>query len=449
VRFADFDALLFGPQQGTTLRLERTGPANIAATNPGLTTVDLRVVRTGTNYSFEYRADESQPWNVVHSYSTATTPTHAGFVAKTWNANVGLVVDVDRLGLNELPPQAIANANSLSGPAPHTVDFSSTSFDPDGPFLAHSWDFGDGGSSTEQNPSHQFLAPGPYEVVLTVADGSGYTATDTLSVFAEGNQPPTAQIDSPVDALEFINDGISPLALEGLGTDPDDLPDSLVFDWSIDLHDGASFTAGYFTPSPGSSSSFVPDVVDSGQGVTWDVILTVTDPGGLSAADTVTIIDATLPPLALLDLRATLADGLAPPNVPGAASPWVNLGSVGSAADATLQNFGGATGWAGDGAAGEPWRLEFDGIDDVVSVGAATLPGLDQGASLEMWVQFPADTQSRSYLAEWLEDTAAPFPGMSLAVEAGQLRIFLGSWVDLSPAAPSWGRARRRISAPN
>ncbi len=30
-----------------------------------------------------------------------------------------------------------------------------------------SWDFGDGGSSTEQNPSHTYTTPGVYSVRLT------------------------------------------------------------------------------------------------------------------------------------------------------------------------------------------------------------------------------------------------------------------------------------------
>jgi PKD repeat protein len=441
VRFADFDALLFGPFRGTSLRLERTGSGNLASLTNSSTTMDLRVVRSGQDYSFEFREDASQPWQVVTVYSASETPTHAGLVAKTWDPNVGLVMDVNRLGLNELPPVAVAGADELTGQAPHTVQFTSTSFDPDGPYLTHAWDFGGGGASTESDPSFEFATPGTYDVVLTVTDGAGYADADTLSILVEGNLPPAAEITAPLDGLQFVNDGISPISLTGLGSDPDDVPDSLVLTWSVDLNDGGAVTSGYATPPAGASSSFVPDVVDAGQGVSWDVILTVTDTEGLAASDTVTIFDATLPPLALLDLRASLADSLGPPVVPGAQSPWVNLGSAGSAAAATLLNFGGATGWAGTGGVGDPWRLEFDGVDDVVTLPGGTLAGLDQGASIEMWVRFPADVQARSYLVEWLEDTAAPFPGMSLAVENGQLRIFLGTWVDLAPVQPNrWSR---------
>ena len=40
------------------------------------------------------------------------------------------------------------------------------------------WDFGDGATSTEQNPAHTYIAPGTYTVNLTAtnADGSS-TAT--------------------------------------------------------------------------------------------------------------------------------------------------------------------------------------------------------------------------------------------------------------------------------
>ena len=39
------------------------------------------------------------------------------------------------------------------------------------------WDFGDGTTSTEQNPTHMFPAPGSYPVILTVGDAEGNTST--------------------------------------------------------------------------------------------------------------------------------------------------------------------------------------------------------------------------------------------------------------------------------
>ncbi len=60
-----------------------------------------------------------------------------------------------------------------------TADFTDQSSDPDGTVESWSWDFGDGATSTAQNPSHTYDADGTYTVTLTVTDDAG--ATDTAS----------------------------------------------------------------------------------------------------------------------------------------------------------------------------------------------------------------------------------------------------------------------------
>jgi len=49
-----------------------------------------------------------------------------------------------------------------------TLTFSDQSALPNGQIVAWSWDFGDGGTSTEQSPAHDFSAPGTYFVCLTI-----------------------------------------------------------------------------------------------------------------------------------------------------------------------------------------------------------------------------------------------------------------------------------------
>ncbi len=63
-----------------------------------------------------------------------------------------------------------------------TAAFTNTST---GTNLAYLWDFGDGTTSTEANPTHQFTAPGTYRVTLTVSNELGMdTAVSSIEVRA-------------------------------------------------------------------------------------------------------------------------------------------------------------------------------------------------------------------------------------------------------------------------
>jgi PKD repeat protein len=60
-------------------------------------------------------------------------------------------------------------ATPTSGTVPLHVAFTDTS---SGSPTSWSWSFGDGGTSTVQNPTHDYNAAGTYDVTLTVSDGS-------------------------------------------------------------------------------------------------------------------------------------------------------------------------------------------------------------------------------------------------------------------------------------
>jgi PKD repeat protein len=69
-----------------------------------------------------------------------------------------------------LPPFASFQAIPVAGPAPLTVQFNDLSGN--GP-TTWNWDFGDGGTSTEQHPSHTYAADGVYTINFTVSNASG------------------------------------------------------------------------------------------------------------------------------------------------------------------------------------------------------------------------------------------------------------------------------------
>lgn len=110
-----------------------------------------------------------------------------------------------------------------------TVGFQDSSTDQDGSVVSWRWDFGDGTTSTEQNPEHRYVNKGSYEVTLVVTDerGTEDTAAATLSVF---NLPPTAQFAfSPSDAAE---------GEEIRFTDMSEDPEGNLTSWKWDFGDG-------------------------------------------------------------------------------------------------------------------------------------------------------------------------------------------------------------------
>jgi Zn-dependent metalloprotease len=81
---------------------------------------------------------------------------------------------------NEPPKPGFAFGVSAS--SDRIVNFTDKSTDADGKVVAWQWDFGDGATSSEQSPSHEYAQYGKYNVQLTVKDNSGAVATATLPV---------------------------------------------------------------------------------------------------------------------------------------------------------------------------------------------------------------------------------------------------------------------------
>jgi PKD repeat protein len=95
------------------------------------------------------------------------------------------------LSIMPIPPTADFSASPTSGCAPVEVCFTDKSLDGPTSWL---WDFGDGATSTQQNPCHIYTESGNYTVSLTVSNNGG---PDTLS------RPDFVQIDSiPVPTFE-------------------------------------------------------------------------------------------------------------------------------------------------------------------------------------------------------------------------------------------------------
>lgn len=73
------------------------------------------------------------------------------------------------------PPLAAFRANPTTGDAPMVVQFTDLSLPGGQAITGWLWDFGDGNTSTEQNPLHVYEENGLYPVSLTVSSPAGST----------------------------------------------------------------------------------------------------------------------------------------------------------------------------------------------------------------------------------------------------------------------------------
>jgi len=62
------------------------------------------------------------------------------------------------------------------------------------------WDFGDGATSTEQNPAHTYIAPGTYTVNLTATNADGSSTATKSDYIRVVTPPPVADFTANVTA---------------------------------------------------------------------------------------------------------------------------------------------------------------------------------------------------------------------------------------------------------
>lgn len=90
--------------------------------------------------------------------------------------------------LTQTTPLAISSvsATPVSGIAPLEVDFTVSATGGTEPY-EFEWDFGNSTTSTDQNPSHQYISPGTYSAQVAVTDADANTATDSVVITVQSD----------------------------------------------------------------------------------------------------------------------------------------------------------------------------------------------------------------------------------------------------------------------
>ncbi len=214
---------------------------------PGDTTI--------TNWSWNFGdGNTSTEQNLVYEYATAGT------------YSVSLTV-TDANGLSNISTQNLMVTSELVGPTANfthsdsylIIQFTDASQAGDGIINNWSWDFGDGNTSTEQNPVHEYATADTFIVSLTVMDANNLTDTYSGSVISVEY----LQIGPSADFEYSVNNyTVTFTDFSSEGSDA-------ITGWNWDFGDGSA------------STEQNPEHTYSPEGI-YNVNLTVTDANSLS-----------------------------------------------------------------------------------------------------------------------------------------------------------------------
>ncbi len=179
---------------------------------------------TSHTYQFdEETTNGSTQWELFY-VNLWVNDTHTGSVTYQIVLNV----------TNEIPT---ADANGpYYGDEGENIQFYSGSSDPDNDDIFFYWTFGDGGSSTDENPIHYYSDNGTYNVTLNVTDGHGNYSLDYTFVVVNDTDP------NPVISYSWSSPGQYPNERETVifdaGSSTPGSPTDTIQNYTWNLGDG-------------------------------------------------------------------------------------------------------------------------------------------------------------------------------------------------------------------
>ena len=224
-------------------------------------------------------------WNFGNGGSSSemspsyTYPDNGTFnVSLTVQNTVGSDVAYTTASISNVAPTVSINSDKTTLNEGETVNFTSSVSDPgSADILSYSWVFGDGGTSSSTNPSHNYLDDGNFTATLTVNDGDGGIGSDNIPLTVANVPPQNVNAGGDVNVSEG-----TPIGFSGSATDPG-ANDVLSFDWNFGNGQSASGrNVNYTYPDDG----------------VFTVTLTVSDGDGGVVPDQLTATISNVPPTA-------------------------------------------------------------------------------------------------------------------------------------------------------
>ena len=216
------------------------------------------------------------------------------------------------------PPAASFGVDIYSGQVPMTVNFTDMSANNPTAWL---WNFGDGNTSAEQNPTYMYTSGGTYSVTLYVENPAGNdTYTNSSCITAEAQPVPV------VDFNSSVNEGQAPLEVT-----------------FTDLSTNAPFISRQWVFGDGSTStSQNPAHTYKGSG-NYTVELTVTNYGGTNSTTKTSFVNVSLqdpPAVSYTGTNITISGDSALNSVPVPLTIKFTQGTTGYNITSYLWDFG-------------------------------------------------------------------------------------------------------------
>lgn len=235
---------------------------------------DATATKSGTSMASPHTAGAAA---LILEADPTATPLQVSSTLASWTTK-GIVTKAISVHNDLLYTLGTAGGGSPTNSPPHasftvacwglSCTFSDQSSDADGSIASWAWTFGDGATSTEQNPTYIYASSGTFTVTLGVLDNAGASGATSQSVSVTdtsvSNVPPDAKFTFTCSQLtcSFV-DG---------STDPD----GAIVEWRWDFGDGV-------TSSVQSGADLTHTFTAGGN---YPVQLSVTDDAGATTAIT-------------------------------------------------------------------------------------------------------------------------------------------------------------------
>ncbi|MCZ4410159.1 PQQ-dependent sugar dehydrogenase [Cryomorphaceae bacterium 1068] len=258
--------------------------------------------------------EEYQGWYTLADFSgwlraIKFDETNEPQIIETWNESIGPVIHITQSPFNQclyvttiapseikkicfggnLKPVIEVTPDTVYGIGKLVVELdASESYDPEGDELTYTWTFEDGSEMNGEIITKTFAPVNgnihTESILLEVEDALGATSEQVIPV-SLNNTPPSVNLSS-------INEGelystLSPTLFNLIAevTDNESSPSEMIYEWTHILHHNTHFHYLDYLSGNGENLTIFPTGCSPFETYWYEIVIEVTDPGGLKASD--------------------------------------------------------------------------------------------------------------------------------------------------------------------